>query len=273
MLKPTWRSQQKREEQAEAEAESEAATAVAAAEPDFDTGQAEAYEEQGSDVADEDIDRARADDASPIAEPESEPDSEHREAKAQRKEGADDKCSDEDSAEDGALPVVLPQVSRPSLEEYKEKWSRLLAQHSKPVEGEYSIGNLVPTPIHQLWQDCPYVPFDELKSEEAQSRLSVCQPISGLTETTRAGGVERYAHNSGEVPRRRYQSAAMCLNVVTTSPVQAHDHPHRSCTRSRCAHARLTRAPRIRLRAPPPAHMRQRRIRAHPHSRIANADC
>ena len=252
MLKPTWRSQQKREEQAEAEAEAEAATAVAAAEPDFDTGQAEAYEEQGSDVADEDIDRARADDASPIAEPESEPDSEHREAKAQRKEGADDKCSDEDSAEDGALPVVLPQVSRPSLEEYKEKWSRLLAQHSKPVEGEYSIGNLVPTPIHQLWQDCPYVPFDELKSEEAQSRLSVCQPISGLTETTRAGGVERYAHNSGEVPRRSYKSAVMCLKYgkhlagASARPRTRITHPlHMSThqTHTRTTHP-LTNAPR-----------------------------
>jgi len=111
---------------------------------------------------------------------------------------------------------VLPQVSRPSLEEYREKWARLLSQHSKPVEGEYSIGNLVPTPIHQLWGDCPHVPFDELKSEEAQSRLSVCQPISGLTETTRAGGVERYAHNSGEVPHRRYKSAAKSLPMATT---------------------------------------------------------
>ena len=66
MLKPTWRLQQRREEQAEAEA----STAMAAEEPDFDTGQAEAYEEQGgSDVADEDIDRARVDDDSAIAEP------------------------------------------------------------------------------------------------------------------------------------------------------------------------------------------------------------
>ena len=72
-------------------------------------------------MADEDIDRARADDDNAIAEPESEPESEHRDAKT--KEGADDKCSDEDLAEDGALPSeedalpVLPQVSRPSLEE------------------------------------------------------------------------------------------------------------------------------------------------------------
>ena len=34
--------------------------------------------------------------------------------------------------------------------------------------------------------------FADLKSEEAQARLSVCQPISGLQEVTRVGGVERY---------------------------------------------------------------------------------
>ena len=75
-------------------------------------------------------------------------------------------------ADDGVVPAeedvlpVLPQESRPSIEEYRAKWERLLAQHSKPVEGEYSIGNLVPKPIHQLWQDCPYVPFELLILEE-----------------------------------------------------------------------------------------------------------
>ena len=49
-----------------------------------------------------------------------------------------------------------------------------------------------------LWQDCLYVAFSDLKSEEAQARLSVCQPISGLQEVTRAGGSERYAHQPGE---------------------------------------------------------------------------
>ena len=116
MLKPTWRSQQRSEEQAEAEA----AAAVAAEEPDdFDTGQAEADEAQGSDVADEDIDKARADDDDAVAEPESEPGSEELQ-EANRKEGADDQCSDEDLAEDGALPAeedalpVLPQVLKGS---------------------------------------------------------------------------------------------------------------------------------------------------------------
>ena len=95
MLKPTWRSEQKREEQAEAEA----AIATTAEEPDFDTRQS--HEEQGSDLSDEDIDRVRADEDSPIAEPESKP--EHRDAKS--KEGADNKNGDEDSTDDAALPA------------------------------------------------------------------------------------------------------------------------------------------------------------------------
>ena len=52
-------------------------------------------------------------------------------------------------------------------------------------------------------EDCPYVPFAELINEESQARLSVCKPISGLQETTRVGGVERYAHQAGEAFGRR----------------------------------------------------------------------
>ena len=59
-----------------------------------------------------------------------------------------------------------------------------------------------------LWQDCPYVAFSDLQSEEAQARLSVCQPISGLQEVTRVGGVERYAHQSSEAPHVLFVIAA-----------------------------------------------------------------
>ena len=38
--------------------------------------------------------------------------------------------------------------------------------------------------------------FADLKSEEAQARLSVCQPISGLQEVTRVGGVEDHINPS-----------------------------------------------------------------------------
>ena len=65
----------------------------------------------------------------------------------------------------GCLPA-MPQADYPTLEEYQEKWARLLAEHERTVEGEFSIDNLIPTPNHMLWQDCPYVPFELLISEE-----------------------------------------------------------------------------------------------------------
>ena len=44
------------------------------------------------------------------------------------------------------------QCDFPSLEEYTSKWDRLLAQHSKPNPGPFSRDNLIPEPIHRLWQ-------------------------------------------------------------------------------------------------------------------------
>ena len=57
----------------------------------------------------------------------------------------------------------------------------------------------------QLWQDCPFLPFDKLESDEAQARLSVCKPISGLEEVSCINNVPRYAHNTGDVCFRRRQ--------------------------------------------------------------------
>ena len=106
--------------------------------------------------------------------------------------------------EDAMVPDLLePPEQRPTLEEYKEKWSRLLAQHSRCVPGTFSAENLVPAPDSRLFQDCPHVPFDKLQSEEAQARLSVCRPLSGLEAANVVGGVPTYAHNTGEVNYRR----------------------------------------------------------------------
>ena len=105
----------------------------------------------------------------------------------------------------------MPHEPRPSLEQYRKKWARLLAQHSKSVEGDFSNQNLVPLPIHVLWQDCPYVAFSALQSDEAQARLSVCKPISGLQESCRVGGVERYAHNIGDVSGSNRYIFAQCF--------------------------------------------------------------
>ena len=166
-MRPTWRSQQRREQ-----ADAEAAAGVAAAEPDVELGRQDMHDEEGGNAGDDAMFDIGGAHDNTIGEPESEPDSEPREAKQQPKVDVGDRDSDEGSADDGVAPAeenvlpVLPQESRPSIEEYRAKWERLLAQHSKPVEGVYSIGNLVPKPMHQLWQDCPYVPFDLLISEE-----------------------------------------------------------------------------------------------------------
>ena len=97
----------------------------------------------------------------------------------------------------------LPDIVYPSLQEYQAKWKKLLAQHSKANPGPFSYSNLVPEPISQLWQDCPYVPFDKLVSNDAVSRLSRCRPINGFTPAHVAGNVVRYAHNTGEVNFRK----------------------------------------------------------------------
>ena len=183
---------------------------------------------------------AKEPESEPEGEPEGEPDSLRREpqgAKAKKAgDGVDEHASEEEgSADDDALlgtaaseaglPVLLHE-SRPSIEQYRERWARSLAQHSKPVEGDFSSGNLVPLPIHVLWADCPYVAFSELKSEEAQARLSVCKPISGLQESCRVGGVERYAHNAGDVSRGHRYKSVRCLCV---SPRFSHTH---TCARA-----------------------------------------
>lgn len=112
---------------------------------------------------------------------------------------------------DGDLPDVpiVPELlldtpeQRPTVEQYRERWDCEMARHARAVPGDFCRGNLVPKPIPQLWQDCPHVPFDKLKSNEAQARLTVCRPHSGLEPASCADGVPRYAHNTGDVNFRR----------------------------------------------------------------------
>ena len=101
----------------------------------------------------------------------------------------------------------IQEERRPSLSEYKEKWNRLEQCHTRPVRGNFGNHNLVPTPVPQLFQNCPWVPFHVLTAEdasdEAHARLSRCFPLSGLQPASMADGVERYAHCQGEVNFRR----------------------------------------------------------------------
>jgi len=112
---------------------------------------------------------------------------------------------DVDDEEEELVPDLPPEKPFPTLPEYQRKWDRLLAQHSKANEGDFSRDNLVPSPVPQLFQDCPHVPFDKLVSREAQARLSRCRPVSGFEAPNVADGVATYAHCSGEVNFRRRQ--------------------------------------------------------------------
>ena len=117
----------------------------------------------------------------------------------------EDDPEDEEVADPLADEECPDPVDRqwPTLEEYKEKWDRLREQHSKTNDGGFCKDNLVPEPIPQLWQDCPYVPFDALKSDDAMSRLSRCRPVSGFRPSHCEDGIIRFAHNTGEVNFRR----------------------------------------------------------------------
>ena len=66
----------------------------------------------------------------------------------------------------------------PTLKEYKKNWDRLYALHARSPKGNFSEKNLSPNVVPQLWQNCPWVPFDVLTadtaSDEAHARLSRC---------------------------------------------------------------------------------------------------
>ena len=100
------------------------------------------------------------------------------------------------------LPDEEP-LQKPTLEEYQTRWNEKKNWHARLVPGEFSRDNLVPVPVEALWQDCPYVPFDELKSVASQSQLSVCRPYCSFEPANCDDGVPRYAHVTGDVNYRR----------------------------------------------------------------------
>ena len=121
-------------------------------------------------------------------------------------EPEEDDDHDEEQREEPREPTP-PEEKRLSLTEYKEKWDRLFQNYARPVRGSFADSNLVPKPVPQLFQNCPWVPFDVLTaddaSDEAHARLSRCFPLSGLQRSSMADGIERYAHCQGEVNFRR----------------------------------------------------------------------
>ena len=90
----------------------------------------------------------------------------------------EDSDEEEDSEDEVPLPIDEQEVpdppdtiAMPSLEDYQRKWAEKLQLHSRERRAKYSRLNLVPKPVPQLWNDCPYVPFENLISEEATVRV------------------------------------------------------------------------------------------------------
>ena len=172
-MKPTWRERKRCHEEAAGATEDEAATGGdgAAALDVRDGDEAAVVDDSSFDNEIPDYSDVEAQPATPVL-------------PAQPLEDAE--------AEDDAvkLPEIEP-IQRPSLEEYQAKWAEKLTQHSKRNHGAFSVENLCPCPIPQLWQNAPHIAFHELKSPQAQGRLALCRPISGMQVRSIVDGLEK----------------------------------------------------------------------------------
>ena len=122
-----------------------------------------------------------------------------------------------------AVPDPPPPAAHPTLDEYQARWAEKLEAHARPSPGPFSLVDLVPKKVPNLWQDCthlstcpaaccmssaaraddpvlycmrlsgPYVPFHELISDESQAHLSVCRPVSAFEPANVKEGVPRYS--------------------------------------------------------------------------------
>ena len=61
----------------------------------------------------------------------------------------------------------------------------------------------MPHPEPQLWQDCPYVPFDDVQSDATLARITTCRPHSSMQEAGFHNGLTKYAHCSGDFSYHR----------------------------------------------------------------------
>ena len=173
-MKPTWRDRKRCHEESAAATEDEAAACVdgAAALDVPDGDEAAAVDDSIFDRETPDDSDAEAQPATPVLLP---------------APPLEDEEAEDDAVE---LPEFEP-IQRPSLEEYQAKWAEKLTQHSKRNHGVFSVENLCPCPIPQSWQNPPHIAFHELKSPQAQGRLALCRPISGMQESSIVDGLEK----------------------------------------------------------------------------------
>ena len=87
--------------------------------------------------------------------------------------------------------------------EYRRRWEEKLQEHARKPRGHFSHSNLVPEPQPEYWQHAPHVPFDELRSAEAQSHLSTCRLQGCMREATSVGGRASYACMLGDTEFRQ----------------------------------------------------------------------
>ena len=78
------------------------------------------------------------------------------------------------------------------------KWEEKLREHARGSNGRFSLSNLVPKPDIQRWQHAPHVPFNDLKTGAATSRLSVCKLDSCMKEGGFKDGRATYTCTRGE---------------------------------------------------------------------------
>ena len=52
------------------------------------------------------------------------------------------------------VPDPPPPATYPTLDEYRARWAEKLEAHSRPSRGPFSLADLVPRKLPNLWQDC-----------------------------------------------------------------------------------------------------------------------
>ena len=53
-----------------------------------------------------------------------------------------------------AVPDPPPPAVHPTLDEYQARWAEKLEAHARPSQGPFSLVDLVPKKVPNLWQDC-----------------------------------------------------------------------------------------------------------------------